>query len=106
MRALIQAIKVIIDGVHEVFKIYVRIVRGPSFCQVLRIRQLIHEIDDITEGNQKWHGAIPIFKMMALIIIYDGTMEFVLNHSEVEAIRMRLEPRAWIKKYLVAASVS
>lgn len=28
-------------------------IRGPSFCQVLKIRQFIHEIEDITEGNQK-----------------------------------------------------
>jgi len=104
--ALIQAIKVIMDGAHEVFRINVRIVRGPSFCHVLKIRQLIHEIEDITEGNQKWHGAIPIFKIMALMIMYDGTIEFVWNHREVEAIRIRLDPKAWIKKYLVAASVS
>lgn len=92
--ALMQAIRVIIDGAQWVFRINVRIVRGPSFCHVLRIRQLIHEIEDITEGNQKWHGAIPIFRIIALIMMYDGTREFVWNHSEVEAIKIRLDPRA------------
>lgn len=28
-------------------------VSGPSFCQVLKIKQLIHDKDDITDGNQK-----------------------------------------------------
>lgn len=30
----------------------VRIVNGPSFCHVDKIRQLIHDRDDITDGNQ------------------------------------------------------
>lgn len=64
-----QAIKVIIEGVQDVFKMNVRIVKGPSFCQVLKIKQFIHEMDVMTEGNQKWQGAIPIFRIMALIIM-------------------------------------
>lgn len=28
-------------------------IRGPSFCQVLSRRQFIHEMEDITDGNQK-----------------------------------------------------
>jgi len=43
--------------------------KGPSFCQVDRIRQFIQEIDDITEGNQKWHGAIPNFNRIAVMMI-------------------------------------
>jgi hypothetical protein len=27
--------------------------RGASFCHVAKIKQLIHDIDAITEGNQK-----------------------------------------------------
>lgn len=40
---------------------------GPSFCQVHKIRQLIHDIDVIVEGNQKWHGAAPSFSSRANI---------------------------------------
>lgn len=38
---------------HGDWRIKDIIISGPSFCQVDRIRQLIHEIEDITEGNQK-----------------------------------------------------
>jgi hypothetical protein len=30
-----------------------RSAKGASFCHVARIKQLIHDIDIITEGNQK-----------------------------------------------------
>lgn len=38
---------------------------GPSFCHVQRIKQLVHDIDAIVDGNQKWHGAAPSFNSSA-----------------------------------------
>ena len=83
-----------------------RIERGPSFCQVDKIRQFIHDNEDITEGNQKWHGAIPSFNKIAVMMMYDGCIIIDGIHMVVEAIRIRLLPSAWIKKYLVVASFS
>lgn len=42
-------------------------VSGPNFCHVHKIRQLIHDIDDIVDGSQKWHGAAPNFNSRAVI---------------------------------------
>jgi hypothetical protein len=46
---------------------------GASFCHVDSVKQLIHESDAITEGYQKWHGAIPNLMNIAVIIIHDGS---------------------------------
>lgn len=71
-----------------------RIERGPSFCQVDKIRQFIHDNEDITEGNQKWHGAIPSFNKIAVMMMYDGCIIIDGIHMVVEAIRIRLLPSA------------
>jgi hypothetical protein len=34
------------------------------------VRQLIHDSDAITEGYQKWHGAIPSLINIAIIIVH------------------------------------
>lgn len=95
-----------IFGRHIDWRIKDIIIKGPSFCHVDRIRQFIHEIEDITDGNQKWHGAIPSFRMIAEIRMYDGSGIELFSHSDDDAIRINLLPRAWIKKYFVAASCS
>ena len=41
-----------------------------SFCQVDRIKQFIHDRDAITDGYQKWHGAIPNLISIAAMIIH------------------------------------
>jgi hypothetical protein len=92
--AFSAAITVIIVGKHVLFMIKDKIVRGPSFCQVLKIMQLVHEMDDITDGNQKWHGAIPILSISAAIIMYDGGIVNRVDHKDDEAIKMMLEPNA------------
>lgn len=33
---------------------------GGIFCIVDKIKHIIHDIDDITDGYQKWNGANPI----------------------------------------------
>jgi hypothetical protein len=45
---------------------------GASFCQVDSVKQLIHDNDDITDGYQKWHGAIPSLINIAVIIVHIG----------------------------------
>jgi hypothetical protein len=40
--------------------------KGPSFCHVHRIKQLIQERDVTVDGNQKWQGAAPSFSNNAI----------------------------------------
>lgn len=47
------------------FRIKARIISGANFCQVAKIIQDNQDIDVITDGNQKWSGAIPSFSKMA-----------------------------------------
>lgn len=42
-----------------------RMVKGASFCHVVKIMQESHDNEVITGGNQKWNGAIPNFSIMA-----------------------------------------
>ena len=71
-------------------------VKGASFCQVDRIRQDIHEIEVITDGYHKWHGAIPIFSRSDINNM--ALMKFIgideLNHSDRLDISITLDPRA------------
>jgi len=36
-----------------------KMIRGANFCHVAKIIHLSHESEVITEGNQKWNGAMP-----------------------------------------------
>jgi hypothetical protein len=44
---------------------------GISFCHVARIRHIGHEIEFITDGNQKWNGARPSLTISPSIMITD-----------------------------------
>jgi len=56
----------------------------------------------ITEGNQKWTGAAPIFKRRALKITVLGSIEITNNLGA--AAKIKADPKAWIRKYFRAAS--
>lgn len=82
-------------------------INGASFCNVDKIKQLDHEIDDITEGYHIWNGANPNFNDKLIIRIkFISCWNGELNHIENLAINSNLDPRAWTKKYLIVASVS
>lgn len=55
-----------------------------------------------------WHGAIPIFKIIAITKI-EG-IKFIgredANHEDIDDINIKLDPKACIRKYFTAASVS
>lgn len=38
-------------------------IKGATFCQVIKIKLLIQFNPSITFGNQKWKGAIPLFNI-------------------------------------------
>lgn len=80
---------------------------GPSFCQVDNIKQVSQWDDDITWGNQKWKGAAPSLIRRLIISIRNIIVEVAdIYQIDVEYISSMLEPRAWIRKYLIVASVS
>lgn len=67
----------------------------------------------VTSGSQKWRGAIPIFITRAISIIVDRVWLWgglIVHCPEVRllrkmAIRRIIDAVAWIRKYLVEASV-
>lgn len=69
---------------------------------------MFHEIDVITEEYHIWHGAIPIFRIMAITRIEDIKLMGIEdeNHDDIEDISISLDPSACIRKYFTAASVS
>lgn len=86
------------------------IIIGAIFCHVVRRIHEGHLKVDITCGNQKWNGAAPIL-INNLISIRSvdtwGDNKAIRGVVILRAARRRIpEPRAWVRKYLIAASVS
>lgn len=104
-RALIAAMIMInLDAVS--CRINERIISGASFCHVARIVHASQDIAVITDGNQKWNGAIPSLSKIA-----DSKIKFIngidlVDQWAILVISIILEPSAWAIKYLIAASVS
>lgn len=76
-RAFSPAIRGIIDFDICLVK-KTRIANGASFCHDDRTVQETQETEDITEGYQKWQGALPSFNNTAVIKItgiVDGRIE-------------------------------
>lgn len=83
------------------------IIRGASFCHVDRIKHDIHEIEDITRGYHMWQGAAPSLIIMDMIkIMCIGVDVRELHQRDILDRSINLDPRAWAKKYLMAASTS
>jgi len=82
--------------------------RGASFCQVDRIRQDTHEIEDITAGYHVWQGAAPSFRITDIRRMEENSVDGsgVSIHKDILLINIRLDPSACAKKYLIAASDS
>jgi len=96
---------VIIKVEHELFRINAKITNGASFCHVARIIHDVQDRDVITEGNQKWNGAIPSFSRIAAVSnIFMCAKDTV--HCDNLVISINLDPSAWAMKYLMDASVS
>jgi len=87
----------------------ISIVRGASFCQVLRIIHEIHDMDVITDGNHIWQGAIPSLinsEKINKIMIRFLFIELSNHHRAEDIMRNILDPIACIKKYFSIASDS
>jgi hypothetical protein len=80
---------------------------GAIFCQVNKITPLVQLINSMTWGNQEWVGAIPILiprdtEIKLLRGVIKLTEEDLINSSPDRMIKT--EARAWVIKYLMAAS--
>ena len=106
VNAFIAATIINIYSEFDLYDIVINNDSGPSFCHVDRIRQFIQEIDNITEGYQKWHGTTPnliiidnIIIILDISCIINWFINLILNN-------IIIEPIACDKKYLIDASVS
>jgi hypothetical protein len=104
-RAFIEAINIInVDDI--LYKMNDKIINGANFCHVAKIIHINHDKDVITDGNQKWNGAIPSFSIIdAIRIIFMNGMDDE-DQCDILVISINLEPSACAIKYLMVASVS
>lgn len=79
---------------------------GAIFCHVDKIRQFLHEIEDIIDGYQKWHGNAPSFSNSASKSVVTINVPIFGWNIITEPASNINEPKAWTRKYFVAASVS
>lgn len=94
-------------------EIVYRIDRGASFCQVKRIRPDDNGMPCVTSGTQKWKGERPNFMVRERVRIIEavGLVMLVIVHWPecsrliIMASNSNIEAVAWVRKYLVAASV-
>lgn len=42
--------------------------RGAIFCQVIKIIEFVHLNPSMTDGNQKWNGAVPLLINRAVVM--------------------------------------
>lgn len=100
---------IVVEINNEIFKLNIKRIIGAIFCQVKRINLFIQFKPSKTSGNQKWKGAAPIFVSSAEFIIIedvhliDWGNSFRFNLTIIEN-NSTLEARAWVIKYLSAAS--
>lgn len=91
-----------------------RSVMGGSFMAVDRMSPVVRGDPCRTSGNQKWKGTRPSFIAIAEVRIRQdvGWVSWVISHCPVcHALVMlenstRAEAAAWVRKYLVAASMA
>lgn len=88
------------------YKVIISSDSGANFCHVDKIIQFIHDNDAITEGYQKWHGAIPNLISIATVIVHIGIICDIGWYSILIPNSISIDPKACDKKYLIDASVS
>lgn len=82
--------------------------RGAIFCQVKRIKHCNQFSLLIISGNQKCRGGIPVFNTREKKIkLSSDSIVISLDNVKLAVALMinKIEPKAWIKKYLIEASV-
>lgn len=67
---------------------------GASFCQVIRMKQFIHDKPSITEGNHIWKGAAPIFNRRVKEIIEFINISFRKGIIKLKMIKVNIRDEA------------
>lgn len=91
-----------------------RIVIGGNFITVDKSIAVVSEDPWSTSGNQKWNGTNPSFIAIAVVnsVHAMGWFNWVMSHCpEDQALivlenRSSVEAAAWVRKYLIAASIA
>lgn len=104
--ALIPAVIIIRVLDCVLYSVIISSDNGANFCHVDKIIQFVQDSEAITDGYQKWHGAIPNLISMATVITHIGTICDIGWYSILMPRSINIDPRAWDKKYLIDASVS
>lgn len=99
-----------ITGFDELLNINKKISIGLIFCHEIRTSAIGHLNFDIIIGNHQWHGVIPSF-IRSLInkVVKIKLFEKIVSVWKFWIIIIeiiKVEAQAWVKKYLVVASVS
>jgi len=82
--------------------------KGAIFCQVKRMKHWVQFNLLIISGNQKCRGGTPAFRIKEKKIRLSRdsiVISLALIIVKVVLIISKIEPKAWIKKYLMEASV-
>lgn len=106
INALIPAVIIINVLDCVLYSVIIRRESGASFCHVDKIMQFVHDKDAITDGYQKWHGAIPNLINIATVITHIGIICDIGWYNILIPNNINIEPSAWDRKYLIDASVS
>jgi hypothetical protein len=81
--------------------------KGATFCHVANRKQFVHEIEDMTDGNQWWNGTAPILINKLISNKVEGIKKGrLVSWIRMEERRNRFDPRAWTRKYFTEASSS
>lgn len=106
INALIPAVIIISVLDSVLYSVIISNDSGASFCHVDRIMQFVQDSDAITDGYQKWQGAIPSLINIATVITHIGIICDIGWYSILIPSSISIEPNACDKKYLIDASVS
>ena len=81
-----------------------KIDKGIIFCVDNSIIKGFHEIPSDTPGNHWWAGKHPSLIIIARHTNIDLIFSFIIIFLLIIAIKNRIEPKAWIKKYFIILS--
>lgn len=82
---------------------------GAIFCHESKVKEMFHDNDEITDGNQRWKGGSPNFSIILIVmrIINMGKGNILLLEIKfIDLNKKILDPKAWTKKYFIALSYS
>lgn len=87
---------------------FLKIYRGPTFCQVLIIKHIFHFILFMISGNHKWNGGIPNFIIILIMMMVFRMFVFIMfmgrNFLIIIDMIIMAEASLCIRKYIILLS--